>query len=127
MTKQRTALEFSDKDKRLRAIMEQTSREYKISDVPDALDCLLDMLGGRNIDVLKMVQDLLITRARQRFETQRMTAYFLGSSPRKLHYHISERHCMDVDRILRDYKELEAKLYKEIAEAKELQKVLKED
>ena len=127
MTKQRTAIEFDDKEKRLRAVMEQTCREFQISDFPHALDCLLDLLGGRRIDVLTMVQDLVIARARKRFETQRQTAVFLGVSPRRLHYHIQERRCLDVDRILRDYNQAEIKLQEEMNQAREMQKLLTED
>ena len=100
MTRQRTAFEIDEKDKRFRAVMEQSTKEFAVSDVPHALDCLLEFFGGRGMNVLSAVRDLLISRARGRFDTQVQAARFLGVTERVMTYHCYERNVLEVAKLL---------------------------
>jgi hypothetical protein len=103
MLKQRTALEFSEEKKRFRAVMEQNAIQFEVRDVPMALDCLLDLLGGRGLDVLETVKDMLIARTYSRIPVQSKAALFLGASPRKLNYHIVQRGALDAQKLITQY------------------------
>ena len=66
-------------------IMEQTVRSYRINDLDEALDLLIDTYGGLN--VVENTVRSLVRRALQRGRTQREAAGLLGVSPRMVCYH----------------------------------------
>jgi ACT domain-containing protein len=113
MSKQRTALEYSEAHKRFRAVMEQNTVHFEVQDIPKALDCLLDVLGGRNLDVLETVQDMLIARACSRFSTQAKAALLLGISPRKLSYDVVQRQVLKINDLIAQFEQMPPKQIEE--------------
>jgi len=115
MGKQRTALEYSEQYKRFRAVMEQSAVQFDVMDLPMALDCLLDVLGGRGLDVLDTVHDMLIARAHSRFPVQSKTALFLGITRREINYHIVQRGALKMQELI-EHHEKPKEIPKEIEE-----------
>lgn len=70
-----------------RVRMEQSVRLFSPSDVPDAICCILDVLGGTGAQVLDTVHRMLVTEALRRAgDVQSEAARILGVTKRMMHY-----------------------------------------
>lgn len=86
--RQRSIAEYEDHaGKKFRVCMEQTLTQFEISDLPRAIDCILQLLGGTGKNVMSVVCTMLVARAIEREGTQKKAADKLGISTRMMHYH----------------------------------------